>query len=62
MHAWMLRKPELDPHALVARQVVRDQIQRTARISLVNGIQQPQIARRIAARGAQGEGLPVPYP
>jgi hypothetical protein len=46
----------------MAGEIVRNQIQLTVRMRLRNGIEQPQITRRITAGCGEGQRVPILHP
>ena len=58
---WMLCQPRLNGRALVAGEVVCDQIQVTCRIIQVDGLQELQVPSGIASGRAQGQGVPIAH-
>lgn len=59
---WMLGQPGLDGRAFVAGEVIRDQIQLACRVVQLDGLEQAQVADRVAGRGAQRQGVPIAHP
>jgi len=62
LHSQMLLQPSPDRWALVAGEVVGYEVQITARIALLDGFEQPQVAFGIARGSGERERLTIAYP
>lgn len=58
----MLGQPGLNRRALVAGEVIRDQIQLACRVVQIDGLEQAQVADRVARWGRERQGVPIPDP